>query len=222
MIDLNRYLDSLITECRNMFGDRFLYAGLQGSYLRGEATENSDIDVMIILDRFSVQDMDTYRGILERTGCPEKACGFICGRDEMLCWNPLEVCQLAHTTKDLYGRLSDYLPNASRSDEINYVKISLGNLFHELCHRYIHSDREKNIRKFRATCKSLFYLIQNMHYLETGTFALTWEELKKTVSDEDRLMLMMSKLPDDYDFVTAFNSVFTWCQNAFIRMDQIR
>ena len=61
-----------------------------------------------------------------------------------------------------------------------------------------------------------------MHYLETGIFVLTRVELKKTVSDEDRLMLTMSKLPDDYDFDTAFNSVFTWCQNAFIRMDQIR
>ena len=221
MIDLDKYLDNLIGECRNAFGDRLLYAGLQGSYLRGEATENSDIDVMIILDRFSVQDMDAYRGILERTGCPEKACGFICGRDEMLRWNPLEVCHLAHTTKDLYGRLSDYLPDASRADEINFVKVSLGNLFHELCHRYIHSDREKNIRRFRATCKSLFFLIQNLRYLETGVFAPTWEELKKTATDEDRLMLMMSKLPDDYDFDAAYGAVFTWCQNAFVRMDQI-
>lgn len=135
MIDINSYLDSLIAECRSAFKERLLYAGLQGSYLRGEATENSDIDVMLILDRFSVQDMDVYRGILFRTGCPEKACGFICGRDEMQHWTPLEVCHLAHTTKDLYGKLSDYLPEASRADEINFVKFNLGNLYHELCHR---------------------------------------------------------------------------------------
>lgn len=222
MIDINSYLDSLIAECRSAFKERLLYAGLQGSYLRGEATENSDIDVMLILDRFSVQDMDVYRGILFRTGCPEKACGFICGRDEMLHWTPLEVCHLAHTTKDLYGKLSDYLPEASRADEINFVKFNLGNLYHELCHRYIHSNREKNVRKFRDTCKGLFYLIQNIRYLETGTFAQTREELKKTVSQEDRLMLTMSELPDDYDFDAAFVAVFAWCQKAFLRMDQIK
>ena len=42
--------------------------GLQGSYLRGEAHENSDIDVMVIIDRFSVRGMDTYREILKRIG----------------------------------------------------------------------------------------------------------------------------------------------------------
>jgi predicted nucleotidyltransferase len=42
--------------------------GLQGSWLRGEAHENSDIDIMVILDGFSVRDMDTYRGILRKIG----------------------------------------------------------------------------------------------------------------------------------------------------------
>ena len=102
-----------------------LYMGLQGSYLRGEARENSDIDIMVILDRFSVRDMDTYRGILKEIGFYERSCGFICGKDEMKRWNPLEVCQLRHTTKDLVGDLADYLPTAAREDEINYVKLSL-------------------------------------------------------------------------------------------------
>ena len=54
--DLDRYLDDLISSCRAAFKDRLLYVGLQGSFLRGEARESSDIDVMVILDRFSVRD----------------------------------------------------------------------------------------------------------------------------------------------------------------------
>lgn len=222
MIDLNDYLQKLITECKAVFGERLLYVGLQGSYLRGEANENSDIDIMVLLDRFSVKDMDTYRDILGRIGNSEKSCGFICGRDEMTRWSPLEVCQLKHTTKDLYGVLSDYLPDASREDEINYVKFSLGNLYHELCHRYIHADREKNVLKFRGTCKGLFFLIQNMHYLESGSFVTTNKELKTSVSEEDRMMLLMAELPDGYDFDTAFSNVLSWCQNAFIRISQMK
>ena len=103
MFDLNEYLRDLTEECRAVFGERLLYLGLQGSYMRGEATEKSDIDVMVILDRLLVSDMDAYREILVKIGYFEKSCGFICGRDEMLRWNPLEVCQLRHTTKDLYG-----------------------------------------------------------------------------------------------------------------------
>ena len=135
MFDLDKYLADLILNCRSAFGERLLYIGLQGSWLRGEAHENSDIDIMVILDGLSVRDMDTYRGILKGIGFYEKSCGFICGKDEMKRWNPLEVCQLCHTTKDLVGVLTDYLPPATREDEINYVNLSLGNLYHELCHR---------------------------------------------------------------------------------------
>ena len=218
---MNEYLQKLITECRIVFRDRLLYMGLQGSYMRGEATENSDIDIMIILDQFSVKDMDAYGDLLDRTGYREKSCGFICGRDEITRWNPLEVCQLLHTTKDIYGHLAEYLPDTSWEDEINYVKVSLGNLYHELCHRYIHSDRESSIVKFRGTCKSLFYLIQNMYYLETGEFVTTKKSLKELVTEADRRVLSVTELADDFDFDTEFLSVFTWCQNTFRRIDQI-
>ena len=221
MFDLDKYLADMIMNCRSAFGERLLYVGLQGSWLRGEAHENSDIDVMVILDGFSVRDMDTYRGILKEIGSYEKSCGFICGKDEMKRWNPLEVCQLRHTTKDLVGVLSDYLPPATREDEINYVNLSLGNLYHELCHRYIHEDREKNAAKLRSICKGVFFLIQNMHFLESSHFILTKTGLKEAVSSEDRRVLELEELPDVYDFDQAFSSLFAWCQSAFARIERL-
>ena len=222
MIILNDYLHKFIMACQSAFGHRLLYVGLQGSYLRGEANENSDIDIMIIIDRFSVKDMDTYRDILKGIGYFEKSCGFICGKDEITRWNPLEVCQLIYTTKDIFGTLKDLLPTATREDEINYVKMSLGNVYHEICHRYIHADREKNIAKFRITCKSLFFLIQNLHYLESGEFVGKKKDLKEQVSKDDCVILELAELHDDFDFDTAISLLFTWCQNAFIRMEELR
>ena len=219
IFDLNKYLDNLILNCRAAFGERLLYVGLQGSYLRGEAGESSDVDVMVILDRFSVRDMDLYREILKKIGFYEKSCGFICGKEEMRRWNPLEVCQLRHTTKDLVGVLTDYLPAATREDEVNYVRLSLGNLYHELCHRYIHKDREKNVAAFRRACKGVFFLIQNLHYLETGRFILTKKELKEAVSEEDRRVLELAELPDGFDLDRAFFNLFAWCQAAFPRAE---
>jgi len=221
MFDPDKYLADLIMNCWSAFGERLLYMGLQGSWLRGEAHENSDIDVMMILDRFSVRDMDTYREILKEIGFYERSCGFICGKDEMKRWNPLEVCQLRHTTKDLLGSLTDYLPPAAREDEINYVNLSLGNLYHELCHRYIHADRDKNTAGFRGTCKNVFYLIQNLHFLESGRFILSRKDLKKAASEEDRLILELADLPDGYDFDQAFTSLFAWCQRAFVRIERL-
>ena len=45
--NIDNYLEKLISRCKESFGGRLVYAGLQGSYLRGEATDNSDIDVMV-------------------------------------------------------------------------------------------------------------------------------------------------------------------------------
>ena len=221
MFQLQSYLDRLVSECRTVFGDRLLYVGLQGSYLRGEANADSDIDIMLVLEGLTVDDMKTYQDILKRIGSYEKSCGFICGGDELKRWNPLEVCQLRHTTKDLFVCLNDYLPNATRTDEINYVKYSLGNLYHELCHRYIHADRDKNVVKFRGTCKAVFFLVQNLHYLETGRFILTKKELKAAVLAEDRQVLELAELPDGFDFDQAFSDLFSWCQTAFLRVERL-
>ena len=222
MIDIDKYLNDLLSECKNVFGGRLLYMGLQGSYMRGEANENSDIDIMLIIDGFTVSDMDAYKRILSQIGNFDRSCGFICGKDEISLWNPLEVLQLLHTTKDVYGTLSDHLPEASREDEINYVKISLGNIYHELCHRYVHSDREKNTVKFRGTCKGLFFLIQNLYYLQSGDFIITKKELKESVCEEDRAVLEVTEQSDGYDFDKAFSAVFDWCQNAFKRIDMLK
>ncbi|MBQ7638922.1 MAG: nucleotidyltransferase domain-containing protein [Clostridia bacterium] len=221
MFDLNEYLQELISECKSAFGGRLMYVGLQGSYLRGEAKEDSDIDVMVILDGFSVKDMDGYRGVLKKIGYYEKSCGFICGREEMSRWNPLEISQLKNTTKDLYGTLSEYLPDSTRQDEINYVKFSLGNLYHELCQRYIHTDRENNSANFRVTCKGLFFLIQNLHYLESGEFVKTKSLLAGKVPEDDYRAVTLAELPDDYEFDKAFTFLFSWCQDAFQRIGSL-
>ena len=221
MLDLKSYLNRFLNVCRDVFGDRLIYVGLQGSQLRGEANAQSDIDLMVVIDRFTVQDMDVYRSILKRLGNADKSCGFLCGKDELKRWNRLEVFQLLHTTKDLYGTLSALLPEATRADEIEYVRLSLGNLYHELCHRYVHADRELNVQKFRGSCKYLLFLVQNLHYLESGTFVLKKRDLMEAVSAEDRAVLELTELPDGFDFDSAFSILFSWCQRTFDRIERI-
>ena len=222
MFRLNTYLNDLISECRSCFTDRLLYVGLQGSYLRGEENEHSDIDIMLILDRLTVDDMNAYRSILNRIGYYEKSCGFICGRDEIMRWNPLEVCQLKHTTRDLFGTLSDYLPNASRDDEILYVRLSLGNLYHAFCHHFIHADQPKSIEHIRHFSKGMFFLIQNLYYLESGTFAVSKKELKELVSREDREVLMLEDVRNEDNLDQIYRTAFDWLQHAFRRIDSIK
>lgn len=221
MIRIEEYIDELTDILADAFGERLVYIGLQGSYLRNEATENSDIDIMAVIDDISVEDLDTYRQALVSIGNFDKSCGFICGRADLSHWNPLELCHLLNTTKDYYGELKNLVPAYTMEDERNYVKFSLNNLYHELCHRYIHADREHNISRLPVTCKSVFYIVQHLHYLRTGNFVPTKRELLECVQGEDKAVLELSvslRNDDGYDFDRAFSLLFRWCQSALARI----
>ena len=217
MIDVQIYMSELTAYLEATFGERLLYVGLQGSYLRGEATEESDIDAMVVLDDMTVRDLDTYRSIIMSLGDYEKSCGFICGRAELAGWNPLEICHVLHTTKDCYGTLSALVPSYDEADIQNYIKISAGNLYHEICHRYIHADAEANRKNLPFTYKGVFFILQNMYYLKTGVFAMTKKELLTMLSDEDRAVMETAMLIADgrnYDFDKALETLFCWCGNV--------
>ena len=59
-----------------------MFIGYQGSYARQEATDRSDVDMVVILDKLSTDDLKLYRSIVKSMPFSEKACGFICGLPE--------------------------------------------------------------------------------------------------------------------------------------------
>ena len=222
-MDIQVYLSRLIGGLTHIFGDRLLYVGLQGSYLRGEATETSDIDVMVIFDEIDASTLDTYRELLISVGDYDRSCGFVCSREDMAAWNTPEVCHLLHTTRDLYGRLADFVPAYTREDVIQYVKVSVGNLYHELCHRYIHASREMNQSHLPMTCKAVFFILQNVHYLKTGRFAATKKELLEALEGDDREILALSlrlSEGESPDFDNAFAELLRWCQGTLTQWSQ--
>ncbi len=221
MLRIDEYIDDLINTLKDAFDERLMYIGLQGSYLRNEETKNSDIDIMAVIDNLSVEDLKTYQKALVLVGNFDKSCGFICGKADLEHWNPLEICHLLNTTKDYYGELKNLVPVYTIEDERNYIKLSLNNLYHEICHRYVHADREYNISKLPITSKSVFFIMQHLHYLSSGNFIPTKQELLECIQDEDKTVLELSILLQnniDYDFDKAFSVLFNWCQNTLSRM----
>lgn len=75
MLRIDKYIENQISKLKTAFGDRLLYIGLQGSCLRGEATEAGDIDIMAVIDGLSAADLDTYRQSLIEVGNFDKSCG---------------------------------------------------------------------------------------------------------------------------------------------------
>ena len=217
MIDTEAYIDQLKKKLIQRFGTRLVYMGLQGSYLRGEATDSSDIDVMVVLEKLSVSDLDHYREIIREMDHFERSCGFICSKMDLANWNPLEIWQLLNGTKDCHGTLRQLVPAYTKEDIRTFVKLSLNNMYHEICHRYIHSGYEKNKAKLAGTYKGVFFILQNVYYLRNGVYIGTKAELLSLLGGNDQAVLLRSiELSNGIadDFPESFELLFNWCQNT--------
>ncbi|MBQ7908687.1 MAG: nucleotidyltransferase domain-containing protein [Elusimicrobiaceae bacterium] len=217
MINIEEYISDLIVLLKQHFGQRLLYVGLQGSYLRGEATADSDMDIMVLLDGLTVADLTQYRVIINSLPLADKSCGFICAKADLDNWNPLEICHVLHSTKDYYGVLKDLVPSYGQEDVRNFVKFGLNNLYHELCHRYIHADRKINMEALPFTYKSVFFILQNLYYLKHKIFISTKTHLLEVLDGQDRAVLEEAlKLQQGnlYNFDESFELLFKWCQST--------
>ena len=72
-------MPAAVAALKRTFGPRLCFVGLQGSYRRGEATEASDIDLCVILDRLDAADFPRLREVLDALPEGEKAAGFVAG-----------------------------------------------------------------------------------------------------------------------------------------------
>ena len=82
MIDITVWMDGFLKALHDTFGNRMWFVGLQGSYGRGEATETSDIDVVVILDELFASDIGEYHAMLDTLPHRELICGFLSGKED--------------------------------------------------------------------------------------------------------------------------------------------
>lgn len=217
MVNIENYISVLTDQLRERFDARLLYVGLQGSYLRGEATESSDIDIMVIIEDLSVSDLDAYRAIIESMEHFDKSCGFLCSKADLANWNPMEMCTLLNGTRDYYGVLRDFVPAYTEQDVRNFVKMSLNNLYHEICHRYLHASSDDNVNCLPFTYKGVFFILQNLYYLKHGRFIATKTELLELLDGKDRAVMQRAldlNRGVAHDFSDSFALLFTWCQET--------
>ena len=221
MIDVENYIAEITAKLRAKFGERLVYVGLQGSYLRGEATDTSDVDVMVVLDRLSVDDLDGYRAIVESLPRPDLSCGFICGADDLAKWNPLEICHLLHTTRDIYGCLAGLVPAYTARDHQNFIQLSLGNLLHLLTHNSLHAGEKERQENLPAAYQGAFFILQDLHFLRRGVFLPDKASLLQQLEGLDRQIVDTSrrlKEGETPDLNRDFPPLFQWCQQTLLSL----
>ncbi len=192
MIDKKEWFSKLSEQLSSIFNSRLLFVGVQGSYRRGEAREDSDIDAVVILDRVSLADLDAYRSLLSTLPESGKACGFCCGREELLGWPRYELFHLWKDTEPVLGDLKALLPPFGDDDVRDSVRIAAGNLYHLLCHSYLYAPETDRRNLLKGAYKGVFFLLEEAYYLRTGDYPATKRELLDRLTGKEREILALS------------------------------
>ncbi|WP_428898353.1 Nucleotidyltransferase domain-containing protein [Parelusimicrobium proximum] len=189
MINKNEYLKSVTEKLKDAFKDRLLFIGLQGSYVRGEQTERSDFDLVVVLENPDISDLDIYRSIIDTMPEPDKACGFIGGRAELAAWPKYDLLQFSKETEACYGTLDGILPEVTDKDIQDSVKIGAANIYHAACHTYVHAPKAELDNIARGLYKAASFIVQMSHYLKTKEYVTKKLELVNKVSGNDKYIM---------------------------------
>ena len=210
MVDINAWLDEFLQKLNAVFGSRVWFVGLQGSYGRGEATETSDIDVVVILNEFTVADIQAYNQLLDTLPHREQICGFVSGKDEILNWEPADLFQFYHDTTPIKGSLDELLPKIDNVAVDKAIKIGACNIYHGCVHNMLHTKNEDILK---GLYKAASFVVQAIVFKQTGNYIKHQNQLLQESFPEERIVLetfLRYKNGEAVDFNSASEILFEW------------
>ncbi|MGI6457193.1 MAG: nucleotidyltransferase domain-containing protein [bacterium] len=210
MIDIKLWMERFTELLKETFGERVYFVGLQGSYGRGEATESSDIDVVVILDELTADDIKTYGDMIDALPHRELICGFLSGKDELINWEPSDLFQFYHDTTPIKGTLDELLTKVDLEAVDRAIKIGACNIYHGCVHNMIH---EKSDDIVRGLYKSASFIIQAIVFRDTGKYIMHQKDLLKVVNNEEKEILnncIALKNGAAVEFDTMSEHLFNW------------
>ncbi len=216
MIDINAFTKNFLKTLNNTFGSRIWFVGLQGSYARGEATESSDIDVVVILDELNSSDIKAYNEMLDTLPERKLICGFLSGKNELLNWEPSDLFQFYHDTKALYGTL-DELSSLIDLDAVDKsIKTGVCNIYHSCVHNMLY---EKSEELLMTLYKSASFVIQAIYFKQAGKYIEKQKDLLELVSADEKVVIetfLSLKNGRDVNFDETSEILFTWAKKKIL------
>ena len=191
MINIQTWLQSYLQALNEYFPNRIWFVGLQGSYARGEANTESDIDIVAILDELTAADIQRYDTMLDTLPHRALICGFLSGKDEIMNWEPADLFQFYYDTTPIIGSLDDLLSLIDDAAINRSIKTAVGNIYHGCVHNLLF---EKSEDILRSLYKSASFTAQAIAFKETGTYHTYRRDLMKVLSPEDRKILETAML----------------------------
>ena len=183
---IDQWMEQYREAVQQLFGERVWFLGLQGSYGRGEANEQSDIDVVLILDTVSVNDLEKYSQMLDTLSAREKVCGFVSGKQEILSWELSDLFQFCYDTTPILGSLEELIGCIREEDIRRAIRIGACNVYHMCVHNLVH---EKSTDILKGLYKSAVFTLQAIAFLQTGRYEKKKRDLLLVLQEEDRFVL---------------------------------
>lgn len=217
MIDISAWMDTFLRALDAAFGERVWFVGLQGSYGRGEATESSDIDMVVILDELSAADLQTYHGMLDTLPHRERICGFLSGKREILNWEPSDLFQFYHDTTPVKGSLDELLSVIDDAAVTRAIRIGACNIYHGCVHNMLY---DKSGEILRGLYKSASFVVQAICFQETGRYISRQKDLIEPVSASERVIVetfLTLKQGGAVDFDGMSETLFDWAKGWIVQ-----
>ncbi len=210
MIDISIWIKNFLQTLNETFENRVWFVGLQGSYGRGEATETSDIDIVVILDELSAMDIQAYKDMLDTLSHRELICGFLSGKKEIMNWEPSDLFQFCHDTTPIKGSLDEVMAVIDESAVNRAIKIGACNIYHGCVHNMLHEKSEDILRDLY---KSASFVVQAIAFKQTGNYISHQKELFQVVSSNEQVIVetfLKLKNGGTVDFDLMSETLFAW------------
>lgn len=182
-MDISAWTNHFMKLLEDRFGQRIRFVGLQGSFGRGEATEKSDIDMVVILDAVTAEDVRSYNDMLDLLPNREQMCGFFSGKNELRNWEASDLFQFYYDTTPIYGSLDELLTVLDDAAVKRAVKIGACNIYHGCVHNMLF-DKSEEILK--GLYKAASFVVQAIAFRETGRYIRLQKDLLEITSGDER------------------------------------
>lgn len=217
-MDIDTWMNDLIDQLKTEFKERLVLVGLQGSRARGEQREDSDIDIVVVIEDLNADDLVSYRSIVQRMPHAELTCGFIGSPDALAAWPRHDVFNLVNDTDIRYGSF-DFMDAEFPAEEAKLAADACASeIYHALCHTAVF---EPNMLPdlLQGCLKSVFFGIRAKHFAQTGEFVNSRAQLLNLANSDEKKLLQAYDGNVQMDDQELARRLFQWSNNELAGRD---
>lgn len=195
--DYEKVLSEFVSALKNRLGEYLLMVYLTGSYARGDANDNYDLDVFCIFSTINQYVLENVGHCARNTSIPydlleiNTQCLSV---DEYKCkifedWSEYAIAELNSVL--LYGEQLVKIENINEKIQLSYKK-NLANILMSVRH-YICVDEPKELLTHQKIStyilKPLMFALRQERFCATGVYPLSIESLLESYQDDNRIMV---------------------------------